>query len=148
MWHMTQCVFSCCLSTMKNLKIKQNVQRSVVGAISKYLDSPSAHWRTISSHSSCLESLYLLSLYDELSAAVDGGVGELGLMTLGNQGSSELQMGRNRNRDPPSPNREEDPYLSSADPPQLREELPFINTARFIIKPIKNHQPTVDPYWS
>ena len=25
-------------------------------------------------HSSCLESLYLLSLYDELSAAVDGGV--------------------------------------------------------------------------
>ena len=26
-------------------------------------------------HSSCLESLYLLSLYDELSAAVDGGVG-------------------------------------------------------------------------
>ena len=26
-------------------------------------------------HSSCLESLYLLSLHDELSAAVDGGVG-------------------------------------------------------------------------
>ena len=33
-------------------------------------------------HSSCLESLYLLSLFDELSAAVDGGVGELILMTL------------------------------------------------------------------
>ena len=63
------------------------------------------------SHSSCLESLYLLSLYDELSAAVDGGVGELGLMTLGNQGSSELLKGRNRNRDPPSPNRDEDPCL-------------------------------------
>ena len=28
------------------------------------------------------------SLYDELSAAVDVGVGELGLMTLGNQSSS------------------------------------------------------------
>ena len=39
-------------------------------------------------HSSCLESLYLQSLYDELSAAVDRGVGELRLMTLGNQGSS------------------------------------------------------------
>ena len=87
------------------------------------------------------------SLYDELSAALDG-VGELRLMTLGNQGSSELQMGRNRNRDPPSPNREEDPYLSSEDPPQLREELPFIHTARFIIKNIKNHHSTVDPYWS
>ena len=87
------------------------------------------------------------SLYDELSAALDG-VGELRLMTLGNQGSSELQMGRNRNRDPPSPNREEDPYLGSEDPPQLREELPFIHTAHFIIKNIKNHQPTVDPYWS
>ena len=87
------------------------------------------------------------SLYDELSAALDE-VGQLRLMTLGNQGSSELQMGRNQNRDPPSPNREEDPYLSSEDPPQLREELPFIHTARFIIKPITNHQPTVDPSWS
>ena len=69
---------------------------------------PSRCWRP---HSSCPESLYLLSLYDELSAAVDGGVGELGLMTLGNQGSSELQKGRNQNRDPPSPNRDEDPCL-------------------------------------
>ena len=33
-------------------------------------------------HSSRLESLYTLSLYDELSAAVPGGVGELRLMTL------------------------------------------------------------------
>ena len=32
MWYMTQCVFSSCLSTMKNLKIK-HVQRSLVGAI-------------------------------------------------------------------------------------------------------------------
>ena len=31
-------------------------------------------------HSSCLESLYLLSLFDELSAAVDGGVGGLRLL--------------------------------------------------------------------
>ena len=88
-----------------------------LGCIRKYIP-------TGQGHSSCLESLYLLSLYDELSAAVDGGVGELGLMTLGNQGSSELQKGRNQNRDPPSPNRDEDPCLDSEDPPQLREELP------------------------
>ena len=96
-------------------------------------------------HSSCLESLYLLSLYDELSAAVDGGVGELGLMTLGNQGSSELQKGRNQNRDPPSPNRDEDPCLGSEDPPQLREELPRTYTVRFIIRNIKNIIPQSIP---
>ena len=44
-------------------------------------------------HSSCLESLYLLSLYDELSAASGRGVGELRLMTLGNQSFPELPMG-------------------------------------------------------
>ena len=72
--------------------------------------------------------IILIESYDELSAAADRGVGELRLMTLGNQGSSELQKGRNRNRDPPSPNRDEDPCLGSEDPPQLREELPRTNT--------------------
>ena len=99
-------------------------------------------------NSSCLESLYLLSLYDELSAAADRGVGELILMTLGNQGSSQLQMGGNRNRAPRSPSREEGPYWGWEGPHQLREELPFNYTARFIIKNITNHHPTVDPYWS
>ena len=75
-------------------------------------------------HSSRLESLYTLSLYDELSAAVLGGVGELRLMTLGNQSSSELPMGGMQNRDPPRPNRDEDPCLVSEDPPQLKEGLP------------------------
>ena len=74
--------------------------------------------------------------------------GEAVSSTTRNQSSSELQMGGNRKRDPRSPRREEGPYWSSEGPPQLREELPFINTARFIIKPITNHQPTVDPYWS
>ena len=69
-------------------------------------------------------------------------------MTLGNQGSSELQKGRNRNRDLPSPNRDEDPCLGSEDPPQLREELPRTYAALFIIQNITNHHPTVDPYWS
>ena len=95
---------------------------------------PSRCWKP---HSSCPESLYLLSLYDELSAAVDGGVGELGLMTLGNQGSSELQKGRNQNRDPPSPNRDEDPCLDSEDPPQLREELPRIYAVHLSSKTLK-----------
>ena len=66
--------------------------------------------------------------------------------TTRNQSSSELQMGRNRNRDPPSPNRDEDPYLVSEDPPQLREELTRTCAALFIIKNITNHHPTVDPY--
>ena len=102
----------------------------------------------MSMHSSCLESLYLLSLYNELSAAVQRGVGELRLMTLGNQGSSQLQMGGNRNRAPPSPNRDEVPCLDWEGPHQLREELHFTNAALFIIKIITNHHPTVDPFWS
>ena len=76
------------------------------------------------------------------------GGGEAVSSTTRNQSSSELQKGRNQNRDPPSPNRDEDPCLGSEDPPQLREELPRTYTVRFIIKNIKNHQPTVDPYWS
>ena len=54
-------------------------------------------------HSSCLESLYLLSLYDELSAAVDGGAGindsrEPGFLRAAKgkepkQGSSEPKQG-------------------------------------------------------
>ena len=99
-------------------------------------------------HSSCLESLYLLSLYNELSAAVQRGVGELRLMTLGNQGSSQLQMGGNRNRAPPSSNRDEVPCLDWEGPHQLGEELPITNTALFIIRNIENHHPTVYPYWS
>ena len=98
-------------------------------------------------HSSCLESLYVLSLYDEPSAAVDG-VGELRLMTLGNQGSSELQKGRNRNRAPPSPNRDEGPCLGSEGPTQLREELTRTYTVRFIIKNIKNIIPQSIPVGS
>ena len=65
--------------------------------------------------------------------------------TTRNQSSSELQMGRNRNRDPPSSNRDEDPYLGSEDPPQSREELPGTCAALFFIKNITNHYPTVDP---
>ena len=46
--------------------------------------TPAAHFDYLVSshpdHSSCLESLYTLSLYDELSAALDG-VGELRLIT-------------------------------------------------------------------
>ena len=41
--------------------------------------TPAAHFDYLVSHpdhSSCLESLYTLSLYDELSAAVEEGVGE------------------------------------------------------------------------
>ena len=60
-------------------------------------------------HSSCLESLYTLSLYDELSAAVEEGVGELRLMTLGNQSSSQLQTGANQKRGPPTLRGDEDP---------------------------------------
>ena len=66
------------------------------------------------------------------------GGGEAVSSTTRNQSSSELQMGRNRNRDPPSPNRDEDPCLGSEDPPQLREELPRTYTVRFIIRNIKN----------
>ena len=99
-------------------------------------------------HSSCLESLYLLNLYNELSAAVQRRVGELRLMTLGNQGSSQLQMGGNRKRAPPSPKRDEVPSLDWEGPHQLGEELPITNTALFIIKNITNHHPTVDPFWS
>ena len=68
--------------------------------------------------------------------------------TTRNQSSSELQMGRNRNRAPPSPNRDEVPCLDSEGPHQLGEELPITNTALFIIKNITNHHPTVDPFWS
>ena len=60
-------------------------------------------------HSSCLESLYTLSLYDELSAAVEEGVGEHRLMTLGNQSCSQLQTGANQKRGPPTLRRDEDP---------------------------------------
>ena len=75
-------------------------------------------------------------------------MGELGLMTLGNQSSSELQMGRNRNRAPTSSDRDEVPYLGSEGPHQLQEELHITNTALFIIRNIENHHPTVYPYWS
>ena len=44
----------------------------------------------------------MFSLYDLMS-------GGTGINDSGNQSSSELQKGRNRNRDPPSPNRDEDP---------------------------------------
>ena len=37
--------------------------------------------------------IILIESYDELSAAADRGVGELRLMTLGNQSFSELPMG-------------------------------------------------------
>ena len=69
-------------------------------------------------------------------------------MTLGNQGSSQLQMGGNRNRAPPSPNRDEVPCLDSEGPHQLGEELPIKNTALFIIRNIKKHHLTVYPCWS
>ena len=75
-------------------------------------------------------------------------MGELRLMTLGNQGSSQLQMGGNRKRAPPSPKRDEVPSLDWEGPHQLGEELPITNTALFIIKNITNHHPTVDPFWS
>ena len=107
---------------------------------------PSPH--TSLEHSSRLESLYTLSLYYELSAAVLGGVGELRLMTLGNQSSSELPMGGMEKRDPPRPNRDEDPYLVSEDPLQLREGLPRTYTVFFIIKNIRNHHLTDNPCWS
>ena len=68
--------------------------------------------------------------------------------TTRNQSSSELQMGRNQNRAPPSPNRDEVPCLGSEGPHQLGEELPITNTALFIIKNITNHHPTVGPFWS
>ena len=61
-------------------------------------------------------------------------MGELRLMTLGNQGSSQLQMGGSRNRAPPSPNRDEVPCLDWEGPHQLREELYFTNAALFIIQ--------------
>ena len=57
--------------------------------------------------------------------------------TTRNQSSSELQMGRNRNRAPPSPNRDEVPCLGSEGPHQLGEELPITITALFIIRNIK-----------
>ena len=44
--------------------------------------------------------------------------------TTRNQSSSELPMGGMQNRDPPRPNRDEDPCLVSEDPPQLKEGLP------------------------
>ena len=74
--------------------------------------TPAAHFDYLVSHpdhSSCLESLYTLSLYDELSAAVEEGVGEHRLMTLGNQSSSQLQTGANQKRGPPTLRRDEDP---------------------------------------
>ena len=100
-----------------------------------------AHWQTggVSNwvHSSRLESLYTLSLYDELSVAVPGGVGELRLMTLGNHSFSELPMGGMQNRASPSPNRDEKPCLVSEKPPQLREGLPRTYTVFFIIKTLE-----------
>ena len=68
--------------------------------------------------------------------------------TTRNQSSSELQMGRNRKRAPPSPKRDEVPSLGSEGPHQLQEELHITNTALFIIRNIENHHPTVYPYWS
>ena len=68
--------------------------------------------------------------------------------TTRNQSSSELQMGRNRNRAPTSSDRDEVPYLGSEGPHQLQEELHITNTALFIIRNIENHHPTVYPYWS
>ena len=68
--------------------------------------------------------------------------------TTRNQSSSQLQMGGNRNRAPPSSNRDEVPCLDWEGPHQLGEELPITNTALFIIRNIKNHHPTVDPCWS
>ena len=60
-------------------------------------------------HSSCLESLYTLSLYDELSAAVEEGVGEHRLMTLGNQSCSQLQTGANQKEGAPTLREDEHP---------------------------------------
>ena len=85
-------------------------------------------------HSSCLESLHTLSLYDELSAAVEEGVGEHRLMTLGNQSSSQLQTGANQKRGPPTLRRDEDPSWVWEDPPQLVQELPRTGAPLFIIK--------------
>ena len=73
--------------------------------------------------------------------------GEAVSSTTRNQSSSQLQMGGNRNRAPRSPSREEGPYWGSEGPHQLREELPRIFAALFIIKNITNHHPTVNPYW-
>ena len=69
-------------------------------------------------------------------------------MTLGNQSSSELPMGGTQNRDPPRPNRDEDPCLVSEDPPQLKEGLPRTYAVFFIIKNIRNHHLTDNPCWS
>ena len=44
-------------------------------------------------------------------------------MTLGNQSSSQLQMGANRKGDPPSPKGDEDPLWDWEDPLQLLEQL-------------------------
>ena len=102
-----------------------------------------AHWQTggVSNwvHSSRLESLYTLSLYDELSAAVPRGVGELRLMTLGNQSFSELPMGGMEKRAAPSPKRDEQPYWVSEKPPQLREGLPGTYAVFFYHQNIRKH---------
>ena len=68
--------------------------------------------------------IILIESYDELSAAADRRVGELRLMTLGNQSFSELPMGGMEKRAAPSPKRDEQPYWVSEKPPQLREGLP------------------------
>ena len=62
-----------------------------------------------------------------------GRLGKPGLMTLGNQSSSELQMGSSRNRSPPSPRRDEDPSWDSEDPPKPRRKPPRTYSVLFII---------------
>ena len=85
-------------------------------------------------HSSCLESLYTLSLYDELSAAVEEGVGEHRLMTLGNQSCSQLQTGANQKEGPPTLREDEPPPCVWEDPSQQVQELPRTGTPLSIIK--------------
>ena len=107
------------LHSVENIHVKQFFRskvRKVPSVIIDYIDLDSivrfgCHrlGREGGGHSSCLESLYILSLYDELSAAVEGGVGEHRSMTLGNQSSSQLQTGANQKRGPPTLRRDEDP---------------------------------------
>ena len=61
-------------------------------------------------------------------------MGEQLLMTLGNHSSSQLQMGPNQKRGPPTLRRDEDPSWDCEDPLQLLEEAPGAHAMLFIIK--------------
>ena len=55
-------------------------------------------------------------------------------MTLGNQSSSQLQMGPSQKRGPRALRRDEDPSWDCEDPLQLLEEAPGAHAMLFIIK--------------